>query len=83
MSIPNPGSDQAVKLGCTCPRIDNCRGKGIMIEGVVQFWVSENCSLHGTRRTSTKNPLAEDSEQAQTFVETLPKDEEDWHEQKV
>lgn len=26
---PNPGSDAAIKQGCTCPVYDNARGKGI------------------------------------------------------
>jgi hypothetical protein len=83
MSIPLPGSDQAIKLGCTCPRSDDHYGEEGIITGVAQVWISTSCPLHGTRRASIRNPLAEDSAQAQTFVETLPKDEEDWHEQKV
>jgi hypothetical protein len=26
--IPNPGSPEAVKQGCTCARMDNANGKG-------------------------------------------------------
>lgn len=29
MTIPNPGSNEAIDLGCTCPVLDNCRGKGV------------------------------------------------------
>lgn len=46
---PKPGSDEAVKQGCTCPVGDNSRGKGWMgIEGV--FWQNENCKLHGKEK---------------------------------
>lgn len=27
MSIPNPGSDAAIKMGCTCPVLDNAHGR--------------------------------------------------------
>jgi hypothetical protein len=35
---PNPGSDEAVKLGCTCPVEDNKHGDGVpsSIAGVAQ-----------------------------------------------
>lgn len=43
---PNPGSDEAVALGCLCPRMDNAYGKGYMcIPG--KFWINESCLLHG------------------------------------
>ena len=43
---PNPGSDAAVELGCTCPVLDNGRGAGYMgREGV--FWIHGGCPLHG------------------------------------
>lgn len=42
---PNPGSDDAVWLGCRCARMDNSYGKGYMgISGV--FVYSGACSLH-------------------------------------
>jgi hypothetical protein len=28
--IPNPGSDAAIALGCTCPVLDNGHGRGYM-----------------------------------------------------
>ena len=44
---PNPGSDEAVEQGCTCPRMDNGYGKGYMgMEGV--FVYTENCPVHAT-----------------------------------
>ena len=45
-ATPNPGSDEAVAHGCTCPVMDNARGKGWMCqEGI--FWRSADCPLHG------------------------------------
>jgi len=47
--MPNPGSDEAVKLGCNCPVLDNARGRGAWFssgeDGV--FWISPACPLHG------------------------------------
>lgn len=44
VSAPKPGSDEAVALGCTCPVLDNGRGKG-RADG--NFWVNGDCPLHG------------------------------------
>ena len=33
--IPTPGSDEAIKMGCTCPVMDNAHGKGF--SGVTIF----------------------------------------------
>jgi len=38
---PNPGSDAALALGCSCPILDNARGRG---DG--PFWVSGDCPVH-------------------------------------
>lgn len=45
---PNPGSDEAIKMGCKCPVLDNAHGKGCgwPAEGVA-FWINEHCELHG------------------------------------
>ncbi len=47
--LPSPGSKEAYILGCNCPRLDNHYGKGAYIndEGVPQFWINGNCTLHG------------------------------------
>lgn len=43
---PNPGSREAIHLGCTCPVIDNHHGRGA--EGKPdQFWIVADCPLHG------------------------------------
>ena len=41
---PNPGSDEAVAMGCTCPRMDN--GYGRIGGGNGPFWITGGCPLH-------------------------------------
>lgn len=56
-----PGSDEAVKAGCTCPRIDNHYGKGKNGDGERYGWFVTTgplgCSVHndadGKDSTST------------------------------
>lgn len=43
---PNPGSDEAIEMGCTCPVLDNGHGKGSMY-GEDLFWMNANCPIHG------------------------------------
>lgn len=43
---PNPGSKEAIDLGCSCPVIDNHYGKGILIEENQEFWISQDCIVH-------------------------------------
>lgn len=47
---PNPGSDAAVAAGCTCPRMDNARGRGAMGTSGddAVFWKAAECPLHGS-----------------------------------
>jgi hypothetical protein len=42
----NPGSDAAIKKGCTCPVLDNGRGNEELgrIRG---FWIDQDCPIHG------------------------------------
>jgi hypothetical protein len=43
-----PGSDEAVAQGCTCPVLDNGRGRGVYDVGAGPlFWVASDCPLHG------------------------------------
>lgn len=43
--IPNPGTDEALQQGCTCPVLDNSHGRGYMgQEGV--FVYSVGCTVH-------------------------------------
>lgn len=42
-----PGSMSAIKQGCTCAIMDNCRGAGIMGNGERNgWWISADCPLH-------------------------------------
>lgn len=43
-SKPNPGSDEALDQGCTCPVLDNNHGRGYMGPG--EFVVTEGCPIH-------------------------------------
>lgn len=44
---PNPGSDEAFAQGCTCPTMDNNRGRGLgLIDGEPAFWINSGCPLH-------------------------------------
>jgi hypothetical protein len=44
-TAPNPGSDEAIKLGCKCPVLDNAHGRGYM--GVAGTFVYvEGCPVH-------------------------------------
>ena len=45
--LPNPGSDEAVAIGCTCPVLDNGRGRGIVLNGERRWWITASCPLHG------------------------------------
>lgn len=40
---PKPGSPQAVKLGCSCPVMDNHHGE--KADG--QYWINGGCPIHG------------------------------------
>ena len=44
--IPNPGSLEAIDLGCTCPRMDNANGLGLSFDGKREWWRSADCPLH-------------------------------------
>lgn len=61
MLTPNPGSDEAVARGCTCGRIDNHRGQGVHVNGITQFWMREDCPLHGTK-VAPETTLTQESE---------------------
>lgn len=45
----NPGSDEAVKLGCICPIVDNAHGKGYIPATATEpagFIISLGCPVH-------------------------------------
>ncbi len=43
---PNPGTPEAIELGCSCPVIDNHYGKGVEMNGEIVYWYSDGCLLH-------------------------------------
>ena len=43
--VPNPGSDEALDQGCTCPVLDNGHGRGRFGDGE-QFIYSLDCPVH-------------------------------------
>jgi hypothetical protein len=44
---PNPGSPEAVKIGCKCAVFDNHYGKGFPYGGETCFYINDNCPVHG------------------------------------
>lgn len=54
MREPNPGSKEAIDLGCACPVMDNHHGHGFDVtqdDGTKTraFWISAMCKLHGIK----------------------------------
>jgi len=47
--LPTPASKEAIEQGCTCPRMDNNNGEGIMMDGHICFWMNDSCPLHGMK----------------------------------
>ncbi len=56
-AVPNPGSDAAVAKGCTCPVLDNARGRGRVYRGTVEFWIDGGCPIHGCPRDPMTSAL--------------------------
>ena len=49
---PNPGSEEAVDLGCLCPLPRSGKGLfGMFIKKNEGRWISVDCPLHGTECT--------------------------------
>lgn len=52
-NLPNPGSPEAVEMGCLCPERDNGNGAGCYRRapnGEPQFIHDPDCPLHGVVR---------------------------------
>ena len=49
VTIPTPGSDKAIELGCTCAVLDNCRGAE-WFGKVHGFWVTGGCPVHDKKK---------------------------------
>lgn len=55
---PNPGSNEAIDQGCTCPVLDNAHGRGVpwpREDGLdpnehPSFYVVEGCPIHAPSR---------------------------------
>ena len=63
MTTPNPGNDEAIEQGCTCPVLDNAHGRGIMGGEELGFWITAGCPLHGQE---IKSPESERFTQERT-----------------
>jgi hypothetical protein len=53
-TTPNPGSDAAIALGCTCPVLDNGHGHGCGrkgADGQPLFWIRGGCPVHRPQPT--------------------------------
>lgn len=45
MSIPNPGSKEALDAGCTCAVLDNCHGKQAPVPPDC-WYITAGCPVH-------------------------------------
>ena len=54
MSTPNPGSDEALDQGCTCPVLDNGHGRGVGDPDSPWFWTARDCPIHGVAALAAK-----------------------------
>jgi len=44
---PNPGSREALELGCICPVFDNCYGYGAsVLDDRTYYYVTAGCPIH-------------------------------------
>ncbi len=52
--VPNPASDEAFKLGCTCSLISNRYGEGVLNKkGEPSFFITEGCPVHSPNKKKT------------------------------
>jgi len=47
----NPGSSNAMDMGCECPVLDNSFGKGSYSHGDGTWWINDGCPIHGRKKT--------------------------------
>lgn len=50
---PNPGSNEAIEMGCTCPVLDNGYGND-EIGKIRGFWITQGCPVHDRKITNSK-----------------------------
>ena len=50
-NAPNPGSDKALKKGCTCDVLNNHYGRGPerTIDHAWGWWITEGCPIHAVK----------------------------------
>jgi hypothetical protein len=54
---PNPGSEEAQKMGCSCPVLENSNGRGYMgMEDV--FVYRQGCPIHGSNSLDQSRDLS-------------------------
>lgn len=58
--VPNPGSDDALDVGCTCPVLDNAHGKGHFMGGSGVFAYDTTCPVHGNPIENNEDSARED-----------------------
>ena len=61
----NPGSDEAIKLGCLCPQLDNAHGR--RNDGL--FWINGDCPLHGCGKVAMTEAQLERLAQAERMMQ--------------
>ena len=60
MTKPNPGTPEAIVLGCICSVLDNNHGEGMMIDGVQYFWYTEGCPVHNGEKDDSEQKRGTD-----------------------
>jgi hypothetical protein len=60
-AIPNPGSNEALLLGCQCPVLDNGHGRGYLggvkaKDGSTVFVYNYGCPVHFPRSPTVAEP---------------------------
>ncbi len=57
-AVPDPGSNEAVSRGCTCPILDNAHGEGWLVgSGEIVYFISQGCPIHDPDRAMIKTAL--------------------------
>lgn len=52
--VPNPGSDEALDLGCECPVLDNSHGYGYLGRKGL-FAINGSCPIHGGKNETNSD----------------------------
>lgn len=60
----NPGSPDAMRLGCTCSALANHYGDGAVEDGMIKpdkFLVADDCPIHADARRVANAPVQEET----------------------